>query len=300
MSPASVEADVLAEVAWVLVVGGFAVLAATMGILALALRRGRRPVPARWWIVGGAVVPAALLAALAVYSQVRTAGLDAPPPPGALVISVTGRSWWWHVQYQDPRDGRAVVSANELRIPAGRPVHLALMSDDVIHSFWVPALGGKMDLVPGRINRLVVTAHTPGTYRGACAEFCGEQHAKMALHVVVLAPDAFDRWLEAQGRPAGAARSDAAKRGQALFVDRGCAQCHGVRGHTDGADAGPDLTHVASRLHLGAGTVVNDGGALADWIVRVQQLKPGARMPSAHHLPADDLAALAAYLSERE
>ncbi|MET0351780.1 MAG: cytochrome c oxidase subunit II [Rhizobacter sp.] len=300
MNPASVEADVLAEVAWVLVIGGFAVLAATMGILALALRRGRRPVPPRWWIVGGAVVPAALLAALAVYSQVRTAGLDAPPPPGALVISVTGRSWWWHVQYRDPRDGRAVVSANELRIPAGRPVHLALMSDDVIHSFWVPALGGKMDLVPGRINRLVVTPHTPGTYRGACAEFCGEQHAKMALHVVVLPPAEFDRWLAAQAAPAGPPRGEVVQRGRELFVERGCAQCHGVRGHTDGADAGPDLTHVASRLHLGAGTVPNGGRALADWLVRVQQLKPGARMPSFHHLPPDDLAALAAYLEALE
>ena len=299
MSPASTEADVLAEVAWVLVIGGCAVLAATMGVLALALRRGRRPVPPRWWIVGGAVVPAALLAALAVYSQVRTAGLDAPPPPGALVVAVTGRSWWWHVQYRDS-DGRPVTTANELRLPAGRPVHLALMSDDVIHSFWVPALGGKMDLVPGRINRLVVTPHTPGTYRGACAEFCGEQHAKMALHVVVLPPADFDRWLAAQGEPAGAPRSESARRGQQVFADRGCAQCHDVRGHTGGADAGPDLTHVASRLHLGAGTLENGAAALADWIVQVQQLKPGARMPAAHHLPSGELAALAAYLAERE
>lgn len=298
MTPASTEADVLAEVAWVLVIGGFAVLAATMGVLALALRRGRRPVPSQWWIVGGAVVPAALLVALAVYSQVRTAGLDAPPPPGAVVVAVTGRSWWWHVQYQAGAD--AVVTANELRLPAGRPVHLALMSDDVIHSFWVPALGGKMDLVPGRINRLVVTPHTPGTYRGACAEFCGEQHAKMALHVVVLPPAEFDRWLASQAEPAGPPRSGAARRGQQVFADQGCAQCHTVRGHTAGSDAGPDLTHVAGRLHLGAGTVRNDGRALADWIVRVQQLKPGARMPSAHHLPAGDLAALAAYLAERE
>ena len=299
MSPASTEADVLAEVAWVLMIGGFAVLAATMGVLALALRRGRRPVPPRWWIVGGAVVPAALLAALAVYSQVRTAGLDAPPPPGALVVAVTGRSWWWHVQYRDA-GGRPVTTANELRLPAGRPVHLALMSDDVIHSFWVPALGGKMDLVPGRINRLVVTPHTPGTYRGACAEFCGEQHAKMALHVVVLPPAEFDRWLAAQAEPAGAPRTDSARHGQQRFTDLGCAQCHTVRGHAEGGNAGPDLTHVAGRLHLGAGTVENDGSALADWIVRVQQLKPGARMPAGHHLPASDLAALGAYLAERE
>ncbi|ARN23133.1 cytochrome c oxidase subunit II [Piscinibacter gummiphilus] len=296
MNPASTEADVLAEVAWVLMVGGFAVLAATMGVLALALRRGRRPVPPRWWIVGGAVGPATLLAALAVWSQLRTAGLDAPPPPGALVVAVTGRSWWWHVQYREV----GVVTANELRLPAGRPVHLALMSDDVIHSLWVPALGGKMDLVPGRINRLVMTPRTPGTYRGACAEFCGEQHAKMALHVVVLPPAEFDRWLAAQAAPAGPPRTDEARRGQQRFTDLGCAQCHAVRGHADGADAGPDLTHVASRLHLGAGTVKNDGGALADWIVRVQQLKPGARMPAGHHLPAGDLAALGAYLAERE
>ena len=298
MSPASTEADVLAEVAWVLVIGGFAVLTATMGVLALALRRSRRPVPSRWWIVGGAVVPAVLLVALAVYSQLRTAGLDDPPPAGALVVAVTGRSWWWHVHYQ--AGGDAAVTANELRLPAGRPVHLALMSDDVIHSFWVPALGGKMDLVPGRINRLVVTPHTPGTYRGACAEYCGEQHAKMALHVVVVPPAEFDRWLAAQAAPAGPPRTDEARRGKQRFIDLGCAQCHTVRGHADGADAGPDLTHVASRLHLGAGTVRNDARAMADWIARVQQLKPRARMPAGHHLPAGDLAALSAYLAERE
>ena len=297
MTAASLEADVLAEVVWVLGIGAAVVFALTMALLLRALRGRRRAVPDGWWLWGGLAVPAVVLVALAVYSETRTAGLDAAPP-GALVVTVTGRSWWWHVQYRDPASGRLVATANELHLPTGRPVHLGLQSDDVIHSVWVPALGGKMDLVPGRVNRLVVTPHTPGTYRGVCAEFCGAQHAKMALHVVVTSPADFDRWLARQAAPAVA--TSASARGRQLFTDRGCAACHAVHGLADGAVAGPDLTHVASRGHLGAGTLANGPGAAGRWLAEVQQLKPGARMPSAHHLPADERAALGAFLDALE
>ena len=298
MTSASTEAGVLAEIVWVLIIGGALVFAATMGVVALALRRRKRPVATRTWIItGGLLVPTAVLAVLGAYSAVRTDGLDDPPPPGALVVSVTGRLWWWDLQYRDPVSGRPVASANELRLPVGRPVHLGLVSHDVIHSFWVPALGGKMDLVPGRVNRLVVHPHTPGVYRGACAEFCGEQHAKMALQVVVMPAEAFDQWLAAQAGNAAEPATALAQRGRQVFNERACAQCHTVRGVAEGAKAGPDLTHVASRLHLGAGTVANSPEALARWITLVQQLKPGARMPSGAHLPPADLEALAAWLA---
>lgn len=297
MNPASTQADVLAEVAWVLIVGGALVFAATMAVLAMALRPRNDPVSPRTWLVGaGLGVPGVVLVALGAYSHWRTTGLDAPAPPGALVVAVSGRLWWWQVQYTDPATGRPVATANELRLPAGRPAQLGLTSDDVIHSFWVPALGGKMDLVPGRVNRLVVTPHTPGTYRGACAEFCGEQHARMGLHVVVLPPADFDRWLAGQAQAAAPAVSALAERGQRLFSERACAQCHAVRGTFDGSTAGPDLTHVASRLHLGAGTLANGPGAMATWVAHVQRLKPGARMPSNAHLTPADLDALGAYL----
>lgn len=299
MNPASLEAGLLAEVVAVMGVGALVVFVATMALLVPALRGRRRVVPDRWWIVGGLAVTTVVLAALAVWATSRTAHLDTPPP-GALVVTVTGRSWWWRVHYRDPATGSLVETANELHLPAGRPVHLGLQSDDVIHSFWVPELGGKRDLVPGRVNRLVVTPSRVGTYRGVCAEFCGLQHAKMALHVRVVAPEDFDRWLARQAAPSAVPSSADALRGRQLFVDRGCSTCHAVRGWVDGPTAGPDLTHVAARSHLGAGTLANGPGAAARWLTEVQHLKPGARMPSAHHLPADERAALGAFLDGLE
>lgn len=297
-SSASEQALVLGEVAWVLVVGAGVVFVLTMLPLALALRRRKRAVPARWWIVGGLAFPATVLSALLAYGTLRTTGLDrAPVDP--IAVGVTARMWWWEIRYRDPASGREVRSANELYLPVGRPVQLGLASADVIHSVWVPALGGKMDTVPGRINRLVITAREPGTYRGVCAEFCGEQHARMALHVVVLPADEFDRWLSVQARPAMPAGGDSpAARGAQAFVAQGCAACHTVRGLAEGAELGPDLTHVGSRGWLGAGTLRNGPHAAAQWIAGVQALKPNARMPSFAHLDPATLAALGAYLEQ--
>jgi cytochrome c oxidase subunit 2 len=155
-----------------------------------------------------------------------------------------------------------------------------------------------MDTVPGRVNKLVVTAREPGVYRGACAEFCGTQHARMALHVVVQAPDEFDRWLAHQLQPAAAVEGAVLQRGRRAFFDHGCASCHTVRGVAEGARLGPDLTHVGSRLALGSGVLPNQPGAMAQWLAGVQVLKPGARMPSFEHLDAATLEALSAYLEQ--
>lgn len=306
LAPAGAEAAALHDLTVVLLVGGTIILAGTLLLLALALRRGpRRAVAAAWWIAGGGVVlPVVVLAVLLGYSTARTAGLDRPPADSPLQVTVTGRLWWWEVRYRDPDGGPDVVLANELRLPVGRPARIALVSADAIHSFWVPQLGGKRDLVPGRVNHLVVTPTQRGTFRGFCAEYCGEQHARMGLQVVALPPPEFVHWLAAQARPARAAAVDAPgelARGRAAFTEHGCVQCHAVRGLAGSparpaagdAPLGPDLTHVASRLSLGAGTLPNTGGAMKRWLVEVQRLKPGARMPSYAHLDAatqDDLA----------
>jgi cytochrome c oxidase subunit 2 len=300
VAPASVEAGVLAELGWVLIAGASAIFLLTMALLALALRRHKRPVPTGWWTLGGGIAfPAVVLSALLVHGVQRTVGLERAPAATPLAIGVTGHLWWWDVRYRDPATGATIRVANELHLPAGRPVQLGLQSADVIHSFWVPALGGKMDLVPGRINRLVISAVKPGVYRGACAEYCGTQHARMALHVVVEAPEQFDRWLAGQAAEAATPTEARLQRGRQAFLEQGCAACHTLRGVAAGTPAlGPELTHVGSRLHLGAGTLINDPERMRAWIADVQAHKPGARMPSFRQLDGDTLDALAAYLAQ--
>ncbi len=298
LSPASEQASALSEVSWVLIVGAAVILALVLVLLVLALvRRGRgQGASTALWIWGGGVAfPVAVLSALLVYGTTRTAGLDASVAHPGLVVTITGRMWWWELLYRDPASGRLVTTANELRIPVGRSVQLGLQSDNVVHSFWVPELGGKMDLVPGRINRLVVTATRAGTYRGQCAEFCGEQHARMALHVVAMPAAEFDAWLAAQAAPS-APVGGALQAGRDAFNEHGCASCHADDATRSAPSLGPNLARVSSRSHLGAGVLRNDEGAYKRWLVGVQQLKPGARMPSFAHLDAATLDALAAYL----
>ncbi|MBL8286933.1 MAG: cytochrome c oxidase subunit II [Rubrivivax sp.] len=264
--------------------------------LSAAAQRSAR----RWIVAGGLVLPLVVLVPLFFASVAGTARLQAPPPPGALQIGITARMWWWEVRYADPEGGGAIVTANEVHIPAGRPVRLGLVSADVIHSFWVAALGGKRDAVPGRVTHLVIEADQPGTWRGQCAEYCGDQHARMAITVVAHEPAAFERWLAAQRAPAAAdaAPGSAAARGRAAFLASGCVACHRIGGVGGGGTPtrGPDLTHVAGRRTLGAGQRSNSEAALREWIAGVQHIKPGARMPSFAHLDAGTLDALAAYL----
>ncbi|HMN81472.1 MAG TPA: cytochrome c oxidase subunit II [Burkholderiaceae bacterium] len=306
LSPASLEAAVLGELIIVMTVGAVIVFALTMGALAWSLRRGPKPeVSTRWWVLGaGIAFPAVVLTALLAYGTLRTVGLERGLKDPALVVGVIGRLWWWELRYRDPVSGREVVSANELRIPVGRRVQLGLMSDDVVHSFWVPQLGGKMDLVPGRVNRLVITAQQPGLYRGQCAEFCGTQHTKMALHVLAMPADAFDEWLAAQTASqadtrAGRQATDTPTTdppGRQAFVANGCSACHAVDAAPGGPRLAPTLAQVASRAYLGAGVLPNEAGALRRWLGDIQALKPGARMPSYAHLDAATLDSLAEYL----
>jgi cytochrome c oxidase subunit 2 len=214
-------------------------------------------------------------------------------------VRVTGHQWWWEIEYLDATPADRIRTANELHIPAGRPVTLELISDDVIHSFWVPSLQGKRDLLPGYANNLQVQASRPGRYRGECAEFCGWQHAHMAFVVHAHEPEAFVRWQREQRRPAREPVSPEQVRGREVFLGSTCAQCHAIRGTDAAAMLGPDLTHLASREQIAAGTLPNDAANLSAWILDPRRFKPGTTMPPAQ-LSAQDLGALVAYLSSLE
>ena len=296
LDPAGLAAHTMAGVTWSLLVGSTLIFTGVMALLMVALRPRVGKVNTRWWLVGGGLVfPAIVLSVLMGYTAVRSAQLTRAAPADALVVSVIGKMWWWEVRYRLP-DGTDVVLANEIHIPVNRPVVIGLSSTDVIHSFWVPQLGGKMDMVPGRTNQLVLQATAPGVYRGQCAEYCGEQHARMAMHVVVHEPADFELWLAAQTQPARAPASPLAERGREAFMAQRCTACHTVRGVSEEGRLGPDLTHVGSRLHLGAGTLRNDAAAMQRWIAHVQTVKPGARMPSYGERDAASLEAMAAWL----
>jgi cytochrome c oxidase subunit 2 len=216
--------------------------------------------------------------------------------PPELQVDVTGHQWWWELRYNDPTDAsKSFGTANELHVPVGKAVLLRLRADDVIHSFWVPNLAGKKDLVPGREATLVFKAEKAGTYRGQCAEFCGLQHAKMAFLVIAEPPEKYEAWAAAQRKSAPEPRTAQEKRGQQLFVAGRCAMCHAIQGTPANGRHAPDLSHLMSRQTLAAGMLPNTTGHLAGWILDPQGIKPGANMP-ANPLPPDDLHALLAYL----
>ena len=212
-----------------------------------------------------------------------------------LTIEVTGYQWWWDVEYWDPVPSQRVRTANEIHIPVGRPVLVKTRSLDVIHSFWVPGLHGKKDNIPGHASSLVLQADHSGTFIGRCAEFCGVQHAHMQLLVIADQPEVFDAWLQAQRNAASVPADAFARRGFDVFMTGPCALCHTVLGTPAGGRRGPDLTHLASRRTLAAGTLPNTPGHLAGWIVDPQTQKPGAQMPG-NPFSADDLSALLTFL----
>jgi cytochrome c oxidase subunit II len=213
----------------------------------------------------------------------------------ALQVRVIGHQWWWELQYRDSVAHNWFTTANELHIPAGRPVALELLSTDVIHSFWPPTVSQKRDLIPGKNNSLWLQADTAGVYRGQCAEYCGQQHAKMAFLVIAQRPDSFASWLTAQRDTALTPTTDLARRGQEVFLASSCVMCHAIAGTPAGSRVGPDLTHLASRRTIAAGTLPNTRGNLAGWILDPQTIKPGTRMPPNQLEPAA-LQALLAYL----
>lgn len=246
--------------------------------------------------VGGLAFPAVVLTAVLIYGLAVTGRVSREPGGDEMRVRVTGEMWWWRVAYLDSQGGEVLQAANEVHIPAGRPVVFELESADVIHSFWAPRLGGKVDMIPGRRNHLTLQADQPGVYGGQCAEYCGGPHALMGLVVVAHAPEDFARWRAARLRPAAPPGDPLAARGADIFAASGCGACHTVRGTAANGLAGPDLTHVGSRRTLGAGILPNNRGTLAGWVADSQTIKPGNRMPPYAGLSGADLQAIAAYL----
>lgn len=222
--------------------------------------------------------------------------LEAFQAKPARSITITGKQWWWDVRYDDDLPGNVFHTANEIHVPVGQPVQLQLKSTDVIHSFWVPSLAGKKDLIPGRDASLWLQADRPGEFEGQCAEFCGHQHAHMRILVVAEEPAQFEEWLKRQRAPASEPQTDAQRRGRDVFLANTCLMCHAIRGTNAGSHVGPDLTHLALRRTLGAATLRNTREHLAVWVADPQSIKPGAKMPP-QWLPPEDFAALLDYLT---
>jgi cytochrome c oxidase subunit II len=242
---------------------------------------GREPILRRsgglsWITIGVSISTVALLGAM-VWNAYTMAAISKPPRDPAIAIEVIGHQWWWQFRYKSGDPARIFDTANEAHIPTGEPVRLEVRTNDVIHSFWIPALGGKIDLIPGQTNVSWFEVGKPGVYRGQCAEYCGRQHAHMALTVVADTPDAFRAWREAQERPAQKPQGPLASEAT-LFTGR-CGACHTVRGTLAGGKLGPDLTHVMSRSGIAANTLSNNPAGLTGWIADPQSAKPGNMMP---------------------
>jgi cytochrome c oxidase subunit II len=310
LTPQGPAAETLTWLWWVMFWLAAAVFVLVVVLLAWSLL-GRRDLPldadrltgeslaggSNWLILGGGValptVVTVLLMVLMVTSGAELRALGNPSEP--LVVEVTGYQFWWDVRYPDAE----VRTGNEIQIPAGEPVEFHVTSADVVHSFWVPQLGGKIDMTPGETNTLRLQAHEPGVYRGICTEYCGIQHAHMHFMVVALPPEDFDAWLAARSGPPDEPADALAQQGREVFESAQCVYCHTVDGLSPEVDLGPDLTHFGSRRTIAAGMVPNDPDNLADWILDPQAIKPGNHMPPTD-LAAEDLDALIAYLESLE
>jgi cytochrome c oxidase subunit 2 len=301
LHPAGVEAVRVSHLWWVMFWTCTVVWFGVATAMLLAVSRGRlRRGPGNESTLTRNVAIATGLSVVALvwllFESVMTGqALENVASKDSLHIQLTGYQWWWDVQYENDNPSLRVTTANEIHIPVGRPVVFDLFAGDVIHSLWIPNLQGKIDLVPGRHNTLTFQADRPGIYRGQCAEYCGLQHAHMALVVVAEAPDAFERWLAASRAPAPLPKTPSEERGKAVFERGPCAMCHTVTGTLAGARNAPDLTHFASRSTIGAGTVPNTRGHLGGWILDPQHIKPGNHMP-AIGLRSDELQSLLDYL----
>lgn len=290
LDPAGHEAREVASLFWVMVVGAAVVWTIVIGIAVYATRVRPDPhedaVGHRLILWGGVAFPTVVLAGLLVY------GLGMMPtlrePGEGLRIDVSGEQFWWRVTYR-PKDGEPVVSANEIRVPVGERVEFALTSPDVIHSFWIPALGGKVDMIPGRENRLVLKAEKVGVYRGACAEFCGASHALMAFDVIALEKPAFEDWLKRRAAAAPA-------KGQEIFARNGCGACHRVGGTEAKGEVGPELSRFGERMTVGAGLLPNTPENVARFIRETDRLKPRSKMPAYGALSSEDALEIAVWL----
>jgi cytochrome c oxidase subunit 2 len=282
----------LCSIVWMLV------MIALIWSLARSSRAPGRPATERSMtraVGAGVAVTVVVIAGFTIASFYVTRALG-DRADADIIVKVRGQQWWWQIQYLDPDPAKAFDTANEIRIPVGRDVRLLLESPDVIHSFWVPSLAGKLDLVPGRSNAMTIRADRAGTYRGQCAEFCGLQHGHMAFLVIAEDDASFEKWRAAQAQDAAAPIAEDAVRGQAVFLARPCAACHTVRGTPAAGTTGPDLTHVGDRETIGAGLFENTRGSLAAWIADPQTAKPGNNMPLVP-LTAEELRQVSAYMA---
>lgn len=247
------------------------------------------------WLGLGVGISAVLLLISVVWTMAVLAKVSAPPADSKpLTIEVTGQQWWWKARYLNADPSKILTTADEFHIPVGRPVRVKLIGADVIHSFWVPALTGKTETIPGQTNVTWLEADKPGRYRGQCTEYCGQQHAHMALFVIAEPRAAFEKWLQDQLKAAPAPASPALVQDQHVFVQH-CGECHTVRGSMAGGSVAPDLTHLMSRTTLAAGTLPNTPGSLAGWIADPQAQKPGTNMPDLY-LSGPELTAITTYL----
>jgi cytochrome c oxidase subunit 2 len=265
----------------------------------LGLLRGAAP-PATdrtltWSVVvavGATVVVLFGLLVTSIWTGRSVASLQAS---SAVTIEVTGHQWWWEITYADALPSRRAMTANEIHVPLNRPVVLKVTSRDVIHSFWAPNFQGKRDLIPGYVTAIWLQADRPGSFRGQCAEFCGLQHAHMAFDVVAEPEGDFQRWLDTLRTPAAEPRTDGQRRGRDVFMTNRCSGCHTITGTAAHGQIAPDLTHLASRGSIGAGTLPNTRDHLAGWLRDPQVSKPGNQMPP-HPIADDDFSALVEYL----
>jgi cytochrome c oxidase subunit 2 len=297
--PAGPAAAEIAQLWWVMLAAFTAVFVLVMILLLYAILRKATASASTaalppWGrtgfvVAGGILLPVLVLTPLYIYSLKTSAGLRLPSD--ALTIRVVGHMWWWEVRYPDEQ----IVTANELHIPVGQPIRLELTSADVIHSFWVPRLNGKRDMIPGVENVFWIQADKPGIYRGQCGEYCGTQHANMAFEVIALPPAEYETWVAERRAARPAVESASVQRGERVFRSSGCGQCHTVKGTRAAGNVGPDLTHLGSRRTIGGALLPNTTGNLAGWIADPQAIKPGIKMPRTY-LAADDLQALTTYL----
>jgi cytochrome c oxidase subunit 2 len=287
LKPASPAEHSISNLFWIMMAGAWVGLGVVAFFLLLGwFRRHRSGLPggggdqagAKLVVVLGMAVPIVVLSALFWYSDVHVIGATSAPAARStsLTVDVIGHEWFWEVRYP----GTKAVTANELHIPARTRVNVVATTADVVHSFWVPRLNRKIDMIPAHPNRELLYADRPGVYGGRCSEFCGLQHANMQLQVVAEPPASFRRWLRHQAEPAAAPASDSARRGRDVFLSQACADCHTIRGTSANGPVGPDLTHLQGRKTLAAITIPNEPGYLRDWVRDPQHFKPGNKMPA--------------------
>jgi cytochrome c oxidase subunit II len=300
IDPAGPYAGPISTLTWALFGMAFFVLVVVITALWLATfgdehQKSRLGGTAVIWL-GGIAFPVVVLTILLYFGLTLTRTLSYSIEGDEMRVRVTGEMWWWRVAYLDDRRRPVIHDANELHIPVGRPVVLELESADVVHTFWVPRLSGKLDMIPGRRNLKVIQADQPGVFGGQCAEYCGGPHALMGFMVVAHPPEQFERLMQARLSRQAAARTEPVAAGADLFRSAGCAACHSIAGTDANGLAGPDLTHVGTRRTLGAGILPNNRGTMMGWIANSQAIKPSNRMPPYTMLSGEELTELASYL----